>query len=215
MAMLPEGRHLLNGVDAADSMVVNAHKWLFVPLDFSALYMRRPELLRATFSLVADYLRGDADQAERNYMDYGIQLGRRFRALKAWMVIRSFGSRGFSTRIREHIRLARLFASWIDADPEFEILAPVTMAVICFRVAPNAAENSSLVGEELNDLNRQLVETVTKTGQAYLTHTTLNGQVAIRLAVGNVLTTERHLGKVYDLLRRKAHDLLAAIEICH
>jgi aromatic-L-amino-acid decarboxylase len=209
MAMLPEGRHLLNGVNAADSIVVNAHKWLFVPLDFSALYMRRPALLRATFSLVADYLRGDADQAERNYMDYGIQLGRRFRALKAWMVIRSFGSRGFSARIREHIRLARLFASWIDADPEFEILAPVTMAVICFRVVPVTTENTRLVDEELNDFNRRLVEAVTKTGQAYLTHTTLNENVAIRLAVGNVLTTERHLKTVYDLLRRKAIDLLA------
>ena len=108
MALLPEGRHLMKGVSNADSIVVNPHKWLFVPLDFSALYVRRPELLRATFSLVPEYLRGDAEMSETNYMDYGIQLGRRFRALKAYMVIRSFGGRGLVSRIREHIRLARM-----------------------------------------------------------------------------------------------------------
>ncbi len=210
MAILPEGRHLMNGVDAADSIVVNAHKWLFVPLDFSALYIKRPDLLRATFSLVPEYLRGDAEKAERNYMDYGIQLGRRFRALKAWMVIRSFGSRGFAMRIGEHIRLARLFASWIDADPCFEMAAPVTMAVVCFRATPWMADNG-LSHEELNRLNRRLVEAVNSSGQAYLTHTDLNGCIAIRLAVGNVLTAERHLRAVYDLLSRKSADLLAAL----
>jgi aromatic-L-amino-acid decarboxylase len=215
MALLPEGRHLMNGVEAADSIVVNPHKWLFVPLDFSALYVRRPQLLRATFSLVPEYLRGDAEQAERNYMDYGIQLGRRFRALKAWMVIRSFGSRGFATRIREHIRLARLFASWLDADPQFEVLAPVIMAVVCFRVAPHVAGSTRVADEELNGLNRRLVEAVNRTGEAYLTHTTLNGHVSIRLAVGNVLTTERHLTTVYDLIRREAARLIAAVGASH
>jgi aromatic-L-amino-acid decarboxylase len=215
MALLPEGRHVMNGVDAADSIVVNLHKWLFVPLDFSALYTRRLDLLRATFSLVPEYLRGDADQAERNYMDYGIQLGRRFRALKAWMVIRSFGSRGFATRIREHVRLARLFAAWLNADPQFEVVAPVTMAVVCFRVASHMTENSRLADEEINGLNRRLVEAVNGTGEAYLTHTTLNGHVAIRLAVGNVLTTERHLMTVYELLKRKAARLVATIGACN
>jgi aromatic-L-amino-acid decarboxylase len=211
MALLPEGRHLMNGVEAADSIVVNPHKWLFVPLDFSALYVRRPELLRATFSLVPEYLRGDAEQAECNYMDYGIQLGRRFRALKVWMVIRSFGSRGLATRIREHIRLASLFAFWLDADPQFEVLAPVTMAVVCFRIAPHTAGSTRVADEELNGLNRRLVEAVNRTGEAYLTHTTLNGHVAMRLAVGNVLTTARHLTRVYDLIRREAAHLVAAV----
>jgi aromatic-L-amino-acid decarboxylase len=215
MALLPEGRHLMNGVEAADSIVVNPHKWLFVPLDFSALYVRRPELLRATFSLVPEYLRGDSEKSELNYMDYGIQLGRRFRALKAWMVIRSFGRRGFVTRIREHIRLARLFASWLAADPQFEVLAPVTMAVVCFRVTPHGAGGMLAADEEVNDLNRRLVEAVRRTGEAYLTHTTLKGHVAMRLAVGNVLTTERHLTTVYDLIRRETAHLVAVFGASH
>jgi aromatic-L-amino-acid decarboxylase len=209
MALLPEGRHLMNGTEAADSIVVNPHKWLFVPLDFSALYVKRPELLRATFSLVPEYLRGDAGQAERNYMDYGIQLGRRFRALKAWLVIRSFGQTGLAARIREHIRLARLFASWLDHDPQFEMLAQVNMAVVCFRLSPSVETGKQEVNdEELNDLNRRLVETVNRTGEAYLTHTILHGRVAVRLAVGNVLTTERHLARVFDLIRREAALML-------
>jgi aromatic-L-amino-acid decarboxylase len=212
VGLLPELRHLMNGVEAADSVVVNAHKWLFVPLDFSALYVRRPELLRATFSVRSEYLRGDADHVERNYMDYGVQLGRRFRALKAWMVIRNFGSRGLAARIREHIRLAQLFASWLDADPQFELLAPVTMAVVCFRLVPLSAEGARAPDKELNRLNERLVEAVRKTGEAYLTHTTLNGKVAVRVAVGNVLTSERHLRSVYDLLSREAACLDLATE---
>jgi aromatic-L-amino-acid/L-tryptophan decarboxylase len=210
MALLPEGRSVMKGVEAADSIVVNPHKWLFVPLDFSALYLRRPELLRATFSLVPEYLRGDAEQAERNYMDYGIQLGRRFRALKVWMVISSFGTEGLAARIREHIRLARLFASWLDAYPEFELLAPVKMAVVCFRVVRDGLGSTPALTEELNTFNRRLVEAVNRTGKAYLTYTSLNGQVAMRLAVGNILTTERHLAMAFDLIRREAAQLHAA-----
>jgi aromatic-L-amino-acid/L-tryptophan decarboxylase len=210
MALLPEGRYVMNGVEAADSIVVNPHKWLFVPLDFSALYMKRPELLRATFSLVPEYLRGDEEQAERNYMDFGIQLGRRFRALKAWMVICSFGREGLAARIREHIRLARLFASWLDADSKFELLAPVTMAVVCFRVAPHVIGSTSTLPEEPNSLNRCLVERLNRTGKVYLTYTILNGQVAMRLAVGNILTTEGHLSMAFDLIRREAAQLGAA-----
>lgn len=210
MALLPEARYVMRGVEAADSIVVNPHKWLFVPLDFSTLYVRRPELLRATFSLVPEYLRGDAEKAERNYMDYGIQLGRRFRALKAWMVIRSFGSEGLAARIREHIRLARRFASWLDADPQFEVLAPVTMAVVCFRALQHGVGITPAADEELNRLNSRLVEAVNRTGEAYLTHTALNGRIAMRLAVGNILTTERHLERAFELIRRQAAHLRAA-----
>jgi aromatic-L-amino-acid decarboxylase len=197
LALLPEGRYVFEGVEAADSVVVNPHKWLFVPLDFSALYVRRPELLRATFSLVPEYLRGDAEQSERNYMDYGIQLGRRFRALKAWMVFRGFGRRGMEARIREHVRLARLFASWLEEDSRFELLAPVGMGVVCFRALTGEAAGE----EEANDFNRRLVDAVNATGSAYLTHTSLRGRVAARLAVGNVLTTERHLAQVFRLIK--------------
>jgi aromatic-L-amino-acid decarboxylase len=155
---------------------------------------------------VPEYLRGDAVQAELNYMDYGIQLGRRFRALKAWMVIRSFGKRGLSARIREHLRLARLFASWLDNDAQFEVLAPVIMAVVCFRAALPVDESKATI-EELNDFNKRVVQAVNKTGEAYLTQTTLSGRVAMRVAVGNVLTTERHLAHVYTLIRREAASL--------
>jgi aromatic-L-amino-acid decarboxylase len=160
--------------------------------------------------LVPEYLRGDAEQAERNYMDYGIQLGRRFRALKAWMVMRAFGREGLAARIREHIRLARLFATWLDADPQFELLAPVTMAVVCFRMVPQVVEDMRPVDQEIDDLNRCLVEAINQSGEAYLTHTHLNGQIAMRLAVGNILTTERHLAKVFALIRREAAHLRAA-----
>jgi aromatic-L-amino-acid decarboxylase len=207
MALLPEGRPLMRGVERADSIIVNPHKWLFVPLDFSALYVRRPELLRAAFSLVPEYLRGDAGQAELNYMDYGIQLGRRFRALKAWMVFRNFGRRGLAARIGEHLRLARLFASRLDADRAFELSAPVTMAVVCFRALAAESDGPALAREELDEFNRRLVAAVNASGEAYLTHTVLRGRVAMRLAVGNVLTTEEHLARVYNLIRREAARL--------
>ena len=199
MALLPEGRHFMNGVEAADSVVVNPHKWLFVPLDFSALYTIHPQLLRRVFSLVPEYLRGDAEQSEINYMDYGIQLGRRFRSLKAWMVFSAFGETGLIARIREHIRLAKLFASWVENDADFELLAPVEMGVVCFRAQLKGDD----VLERTNDLNRVVVKAVNASGRAYLTHTMLREKVAMRIAVGNVLTTERHLKTVFDLIREE------------
>lgn len=205
MALVDEGRGLLSGLSEADSIIVNPHKWFFVPLDFSALYVRRPELLRATFSLVPEYLRGDAEQSERNYMDYGIQLGRRFRALKAWMVFRAFGRKGLAARVREHLRLASLFASWIESDSRFELMAPLSMAVVCFGLVPRAGGQAAL--EEADERNRRLVQEVNATGEAYLTQTVLRGRVAVRLAVGNVLTQERHLRAVYELLKREASKL--------
>ncbi len=213
LAMLPEGRWVMDGVAEADSVIVNPHKWLFVPLDFSVLYTKRLDVLRATFSLTPEYLQGDAtarsnqeenaEHAQRNYMDYGIQLGRRFRALKAWMVFRTFGREGLQARIREHCRLARLFASWVEADLRFEVLAPVKMAVVCFR----ARAKDSATDEQLNELNQTLVERVNATGEAYLTHTRLHGKVVARLAVGNVLTTEKHLMETWALIRRELTSL--------
>jgi aromatic-L-amino-acid/L-tryptophan decarboxylase len=194
MALLPEGRHFMNGVAKADSVVVNPHKWLFVPLDFSALYTKHPEQLRAVFSLVPEYLRGDAEQSEINYMDYGIQLGRRFRALKAWMVFSAFGERGLIARIREHIRLAKLFASWVGSEPHFELLAPVLMGVVCFRAISESAI-------DLDAFNRSIVRKVNSSGRAYITHTVLNDKVALRVAVGNILTTEQHLADAFALIQ--------------
>jgi aromatic-L-amino-acid decarboxylase len=202
LALLPETRHLMAEVERADSVVINPHKWLFVPLDFSALYTRHPEVLRAVFSLVPEYLRGDAEQGELNYMDYGIQLGRRFRALKAWLVFSAFGENGLVARIREHVRLAKLFERWVESDGNFELLAPMNMAVVCFRAL--AGEN----GSDLNTLNRAIVTAVNSTGRAYLTHTLLNEKVAMRIAIGNVLTTEKHLLEVFELIKQKRAALL-------
>ncbi|MET0626779.1 MAG: aminotransferase class I/II-fold pyridoxal phosphate-dependent enzyme [Pyrinomonadaceae bacterium] len=204
LAMLAEYGHVARALAAADSVVVNPHKWLFVPLDFSALYTRRPELLRQTFSLVPEYLRGDAERGEVNYMDYGVQLGRRFRALKAWAVFKTFGRAGLESRIREHLRLARHFARGIDGLEGFELAAPQEMAVVCFRALP--PHDSDAPADELN---RALVEAVNATGRAYLTHTTLRGRVAARVAVGNVLTEERHLDALLALLREEAARLTA------
>ena len=201
-ALLPEARHLMEGVAAADSVVVNPHKWLFVPLDFSTLYTTRPALLREVFSLVPEYLRGDAEQSEINYMDYGIQLGRRFRALKAWMVFSAFGESGLIARIREHIRLARLFATWVENDADFELLAPVHMGVVCFRAIFDNGSDDDLL-ERTNDLNRSVVKSVNATGLAYLTHTLLRENVAMRVAVGNVLTTAQHLADVFGLIKKE------------
>jgi aromatic-L-amino-acid decarboxylase len=155
-------------------------------------------LLRDVFSLVPEYLRGDAEQGEINYMDYGIQLGRRFRALKAWMVFSAFGESGLVARIREHIRLAKLFALWVEQEPLFELLAPVHMGVVCFRVVHGE-------GLELtNELNKSIARAVNATGEAYLTHTFLGDKVAMRIAVGNILTTEDHLERVFNLIQQEA-----------
>ncbi|HEY8793537.1 MAG TPA: aminotransferase class I/II-fold pyridoxal phosphate-dependent enzyme, partial [Gemmatimonadaceae bacterium] len=197
LAMLPERREVMAGAELADSVVVNGHKWLFVPLDFSALYTRRPEVLRSVFALTPEYLRGDADATGAvDYMDYGIQLGRRFRALKAWMTIRAFGREGMEARIREHCRLAELFAGWVEHEPHYSTAAPVTMAVVCFRFQP-----PGLSEERCDLLNEQVVEAVNAGGDAYLTHTTLRGLRVMRIGVGNVLTAERHLERVWQRIR--------------
>jgi aromatic-L-amino-acid/L-tryptophan decarboxylase len=203
LAMLPERREVLAGAELADSVIVNGHKWLFIPLDFSALYTRRADVLRAVFSLTPEYLRGDAGaDGVVNYMDYGIQLGRRFRALKAWMALRAFGREGLESRIREHCRLACLFAEWIDREPYYRIVAPVTMAVVCFRFAPAALSDKGC-----DALNERIVEAVNASGDAYLTHTTLCGHRAMRIGVGNVLTTERHLAHLWHRIKEEAMRL--------
>ncbi|MGH7622568.1 MAG: pyridoxal phosphate-dependent decarboxylase family protein, partial [Gemmatimonadaceae bacterium] len=200
LAMLPERRAVMDGAELADSVVVNGHKWLFVPLDFSALYVRRPELLRKVFSLTPEYLRGDsAVGGAVDYMDYGMQLGRRFRALKAWMAFRAFGREGMEARIREHCRLAELFAGWVEREPYYSIAAPVTMAVVCFRFAlPGVSD------EECDVLNERVVEAVNADGEAYLTHTVLRGRTVMRIGVGNVLTGERHLALAWQRIREHA-----------
>jgi aromatic-L-amino-acid/L-tryptophan decarboxylase len=193
LALLPEAAWITEGWSSADSLVVNPHKMLFVPFDFSALYLRDLTQLRDLFSLVPDYLRGDTESSITNYMDYGVQLGRRFRAIKAWMVWRTFGREGLAARIREHLRLAQLFAGWVRADSRFELSAPVVMGVVCF--APREREPA-----EADQICHDLVAAINSSRRAYLTLTRLRDRSAIRLGLGNILTTEEHLHAVWRMI---------------
>jgi aromatic-L-amino-acid decarboxylase len=198
-AIVPELRHVLAGCEAADSIVVNPHKWLFTPVDCSAFYVRRPDALRQAFRLVPEYLRTDEEEVT-NYMDWGVQLGRRFRALKLWMVIRYFGQEGLAARIREHIRLARMFAGWVEESPHFELMAPVPFSTVCFRARPPGMDDAAL-----NRLNEALLNAVNATGKVFLSHTVLKGQYTLRLAVGNLRTTEEHVRRAWELLQHAVY----------
>ena len=195
-AILSECKSLTDGWSDADSIVVNPHKSLFVPLDFSVLYVRNLERLRRVFTLIPEYLRGDTVEAQKNYMDYGIQLGRRFRALKAWVIWRSLGRTGMVARMREQIRLANLLARWIKTDDRFELAAPVSMGVVCFQFV-GGDQN------EIDRLNSQIVERINAAGRAYLTQTKLRGRTVMRIGLGNVLTTEQHLRDAWELIQKE------------
>ncbi len=200
-AMLPSHRHILDGAERADSLVVNPHKWLFTPFDLSAFYCRRMDVVRSAFSLTPEYLRTSDPGSVKNLMDTGIQLGRRFRSLKLWMILRSFGARAIRERLAEHMRLARDLAGWVDAHPDFERMAPVPFSVVCFRWKPAGA---SLPDEELDRRNEQLIDEVNRTGDVFLSHTRLNGRIALRIAIGHLRTTEEHVRRAWNLLQEKA-----------
>ncbi|HEY0079697.1 MAG TPA: pyridoxal-dependent decarboxylase [Pyrinomonadaceae bacterium] len=204
-AIVPELRHVLDGCHRADSLTTNPHKWLFTPIDLSVLYSRRMDTLRRAFSLVPEYLRTGEDESVRNQMDYGIQLGRRFRSLKLWMVIRYFGQEGLAARIREHCRLARLFASFVEETPGWELLAPVPFSTVCFRACPPVeAETEAERAARLDALNERLMNRINSTGEVFLSHTRLkDNALALRLAIGNIRTTETHVRRAWQLLNEK------------
>ncbi len=193
-AILPEYRWCMAGCQHADSLVTNPHKWLFTPIDASALYTRHPEVLRRAFHLVPDYLQSSEEAV--NLMDYGVQLGRRFRAIKLWWVLRAFGVEGLRKRLREHCRLGRLFASWIDGDEGFQRMAPVPFSVVCFRATWPGLDDA-----QLDQRNQDLLERVNAGGRVYLSHTRLRGTYVLRLAVGNLRTEERHVRLAWDVLQ--------------
>jgi aromatic-L-amino-acid decarboxylase len=201
LALLPECKWITAGWNKADSIVINPHKMLFVPFDFSALYMRDIGRLRRLFTLVPEYLHlRDPVGAEINYMDYGVQLGRRFRALKAWVVWRAFGRKGIAARIRDHMRLAKLFAEWVRNDERFELAAPVSMGTVCFRFLGGDAD-------KMDEVNTKMVERINASGQGYITQTKLRGRTVMRIGLGNILTTEQHLRNVWELIQQTSDGL--------
>jgi aromatic-L-amino-acid decarboxylase len=201
-AVSPRFRHVLHGVDAADSFVVNPHKWLFTPIDCSAFYTRHPDVLKRAFSLVPEFLVTREQDEVVNLMDYGVQLGRRFRALKLWMVIRAFGADGLSARLEQHCALGARFAEWVSAEPEWEVIAPVLFSLVCFRYAP-AGTNEA----ERERINAEILQRVNGSGEAYLSHTKLDGRYVLRLAIGNIRTEERHVARAWTLLKEAARDV--------
>jgi aromatic-L-amino-acid decarboxylase len=203
-AVVPELRYILDGCDRADSLAVNPHKWLFTPFDLSVLYCRHMDLLRRAFSLVPEYLRTPEQETVRSGSDYGVQLGRRFRALKLWMVIRYFGREGLAARIREHCRLAQLFSSWVGESIDWKLMAPVPLGLVCFRACPEIEASDEAKREaRLDVLNEAIMHGVNATGSALLSHTRLNGKLILRLSIGNIRTTEKHVRQVWELLNEQ------------
>jgi aromatic-L-amino-acid/L-tryptophan decarboxylase len=199
-ALLPEMEWIMDGCDRADSLVVNPHKWMFVPIDCSVLYTRRPDMLKRAFSLVPEYLTTTAPADVRNLMDYGVSLGRRFRALKLWFVLRRFGADGMRQRLRHHIDLARSFAEWVDADQRFERMADRHFSVVVFRYRP-AGETREDV---LEHLNMKVLQRVNESGDVFLSHTKVEGRYALRLAIGNIRTSSVHVERAWHLAREAA-----------
>ena len=183
-----EERWSQDGVELADSLVVNPHKWLLVPMDCSLLWTSRPDDFRRAFSLVPEYLRTPEDAYALS--EYGPALGRRFRSLKLWAVLRCYGREGLQRILREHVRLADLFAHWVDADPEWELVAPQRFSLVAFR------RNGS------DDDNAALLERVNRSGEMFISHTRLNGRYVLRLAIGNARTTEADVRRAWELLRQ-------------
>ncbi len=202
-AMIPEYKHILNGIEKANSMVVNPHKWMFVPIDASVLFTCKPDILKQAFSLVPEYLKTSEDKIVENYMDYGVQLGRRFRSLKLWFVIRYFGKQGIINRLKEHLRLGQQFAKWIDENQIFERMAPTPFSTICFRAHPPAINNE----EDLNQLNEKLLNNINATGRLFLTHTKLNGKFVIRLVISGIRTEEKHVKEAWTLIKTKLNEV--------
>jgi aromatic-L-amino-acid decarboxylase len=189
-AILPEHRHILAGAERAHSLVLNAHKWLLTPIDLSAFYTRRPDILRQAFSLTPEYLKTQDDPRAHNLMDYGVPLGHRFRALKLWFVMRYFGREGIERVLRSHIQWAQDFAALVDAHPKFERVAPAPLSVVCFRYKGS------------DDENKAIMEKVNASGRVFIASTVLNGRLTLRLAIGNLETAWKDVQEAWELLQQ-------------
>jgi len=201
--ILPEFQWMLEGKEYIDSFVFNPHKWMFTNFDCSAFFTRDTGSLIRTFEILPEYLKTRTRGLVNDYRDWGIPLGRRFRALKLWSVIRSYGTIGLQEKIRYHISLASRLSEMITAEPDFELLAPVSLNVVCFRYSP-----SGVAEENLNRINETLNHSLNDTGMLYLSQTTLNGKYTLRMVTGQTNVTLEHVGKAWDLIRRKAREIM-------
>lgn len=201
--LLPEKRQLIDGIEYADTFVFNPHKWMFTNFDCSAYYVKDKEALIRTFEILPEYLKTKEGDRVNNYRDWGIQLGRRFRALKLWFVIREFGVTGLQEKVRSHIAWAQQLAEKIAACEDFELLAPVPLATLCFRCKPRGLDDNNA----LNELNAGLLETLNKTGKIYLTHTKLNDIYTLRFVIGQTQVQERHVLEAWELIHKTASEI--------
>jgi len=195
-AILPECRHILNGIEQADSLVMNPHKWMLTPVDLSAFFTRQPKILRRAFSLVPEYLRGTGDPRAVSYMEYGIPLGRRFRSLKLWFIMRHYGRQGVAAMLRNHLRWTSELDAKIKAHPDFEVVAPTLFSVVCFRLRGS------------DEANLRLFEALNASGEVFLSKTVLRGQTVLRLAIGNAGTTEDDIEAVWETVQRLAKTVV-------
>jgi aromatic-L-amino-acid/L-tryptophan decarboxylase len=202
-AIVPELRHLFEGMEHADSVVFNPHKWMLVNLHCTAYLVRDRETLLRTFQATPEYLRTARDAEVTNYRDWGIQLGRRFRALKVWFVIRSYGVEALRDLVRTHVGLARELASWIEDSEDFERMAPVPFGLVCFRYRPGGLPD----GPDVDRINQTLLSRVNSTRRVYLTHTQLGGRYVIRLVVGQRQTERSHIEEAWRLIQESAASL--------
>jgi aromatic-L-amino-acid decarboxylase len=215
VAIIPELRSSFEGWEDADSIVTNPHKWWYAPVDASLLLTRRMDVLRDAFSLVPEYLRTlDREGPIRDYNEYTPTLGRRLRALKLWMHLRYFGLAGLRRRVSHNLQMAARLAAWVDADSDFERMAPVPFSTVCFRFRPASIrerEDEPVIAGRLDDLNLRLMEAVNATGQAFLSHTRLNGRFTIRVAISNLRTEDADLDLVWAIVKREAATLEGSI----
>lgn len=202
-AILPEYKWLIDGLELADSFVFNPHKWMFTNFDCSLFYAKDKNSLIKTFEILPEYLKTNSTHEVNDYRDWGIQLGRRFRALKLWFVLRSYGLEGIRSKFREHIELAQYFVQQLKDDGRFELLAPVPLNLVCFWYKPKGEESL----EKLNDLNLSLEQKINNTGKAYITHTKLNGKYTLRVCIGQTNVEKRHVVALLDLLKEQVSEL--------
>ena len=204
-AALPELRASFEGWERGDSVVLNPHKWLFTPMDCSILYCRKPDALRAAFSLTPEYLRTGEQGEVTNLMDHGVSLGRRMRALKLWFVLRYFGAEGIRNRLREHVRLASELAERVAREEGWRLASPASFSTLSLRYAPPGLDPA-----EQDRVNHWILDRVNRSGEAFLSHAVLDGRVAIRFTIGNVRTTEKHVTRAWELLKQAAGEAKVA-----